>query len=316
MEKSQYNRPVESPDNVSNVPGKRVFSSLSSAVKSIFAMVSLQEAGRINRAARLKSRMEEILALYKVGRYRQGVAEFQQLYEVEMRELGDSHRTTLTIRHNTALGLENFDAEQAQSIYQEVLLSRQASDDPDTADTMHALARMNQISGNLKNARGLYDAALKLRISLLGWEGIETLRTAEDLIRVLILQRRDLPEAQRLCNEVLQRLPEHSNSVFTLTKLQERLDGMLQERLVFEKALQLAKLKQRDGSMNSGKSCRNGPDSEEFGAFGMTKALAYGECELGMDHLDVIPIVELFAELPQNAENHSEREDLYIRVDI
>lgn len=230
-------------------------------------MVSFQEAEESTRAARLKSRVEEVLALYKIGEYLQGVAEFQRLHEVARRELGDSHPTTLTIRHNTALGVEKFDAEQAQSIYQEALLSRQASDDPDTAgtaDTMHALARMNQKCGDLKHAHDLYNAALKLRTSLLGWERTKTLQTAVDLIRVLILERRDLPEAQQLCEEVLQRLPEHSNPVLTFTKLREKIDGMLQERLMFEKALELVKLKHRDGTMNSDEGCTNGPDSREF----------------------------------------------------
>ena len=313
--KSHCDYPVESLDNVSEPSLTRVFSSFGSAVKFIFAVVSFQEAGKCNRAQKLRNRVEPALALYKAGQYFEGTVEFQQLHDAARRELGDSHPTTLAIKHFIALGLEKSNnLEQAQSIYQEVLLFRQASNDPDTADTMHALARMNQRFGNLENAHDLYNEALKRRTSLLGWERTETLHIAEDLIEMLIIEQRDLPGAQRLCEEVLQRLPEHSKSIPTFVELQKKIAGMLLGCFLFQEALGLAKLKHGDGIINSDEDCGQSPHCEVLGTSEMAKALAYGEGELGMDHPDVISIVELLAESLQNVEDPCEREDLYVRA--
>ncbi len=149
-----------------------------------------------------KGNVEAERKAFREGRYLEAV-NFAQAAMKEAEAFGEQDPRLATSLHNAGelyTRLERYD-EAERFLQRAFSIRKKVLEDPETARTICALARMNHSRGNRDNAERLYRQSLAIREKILGREHPDVAESLTGLAGVLSLRRID--EAERLARRSL-----------------------------------------------------------------------------------------------------------------
>jgi eukaryotic-like serine/threonine-protein kinase len=162
-----------------------------------------------------------------LGVYPEALRQFERVYELRRRELGEDHADTLKIMNDLA----QVHSWQANFVATEQLLLKASAaqrrllgeEHPDTLNAMNSLAVLYRDQGKDAQAEAIYEKTLKIRMASLGEDHLSTLTTMNNLSLAYLSQGK-YAEAEKLLSRVLTIRTrvfgaEHPNTVLTMNSL-------------------------------------------------------------------------------------------------